>query len=142
MAMVVVVAKRHRIIQIITMIEKRSFGVEIEKMLDQLVFGKKRIQELKELVENLQSERKEEMRQRHVAVQRTADIWSVRRNVVLTFCRYHASYENNQQKWSTILEDTFWLKQPVTPFRSFRRAEVEKVRHGQDLRCHLVIMLK
>ena len=86
------------------------------------------VQKLKELVEDLHEERTEEVRQRRVAVQHLAEVQNVRRAVVRSFLRSLANFETEGRKWATILEDDFWLKQPVTPFRSFRRAEIEKVR--------------
>jgi hypothetical protein len=85
------------------------------------------VQKLKELVEGLHAERTEEVRQRRVAIQHLAEMQNVRRNVVRTFLRYHANFENDPRKWETLLEDSFWLKQPVTPYRSFRRTEIEQV---------------
>jgi hypothetical protein len=85
------------------------------------------IQKLKELVEGLHCERTEEVRQRRVAVQHLAEKQNVRRAVVRSFFRYHSDYEKDKRKWSTLLEDDFWLKQPVTPYRCFRRGEVEQV---------------
>jgi hypothetical protein len=86
------------------------------------------VQKLRELVEGLHAERNEAARQRRVAVQQLAEVQRVRYGVVETFLKYHSNYEPDERKWSTILEDDFWLKQPVTPFRSFRRVEIEKVR--------------
>lgn len=88
------------------------------------------VQKLKELVEGLHAERTEEVRQRRVAIQHLAEMQNVRRNVVHSFLRFHSNYETDARKWSTILEEDFWLKQPVTPYRSFRRAEIEQVRHS------------
>lgn len=85
------------------------------------------VQKLKELVEGLHAERTEEVRQRRVAIQHLAETQNVRRAVVRSFLRFHSSYETDERKWSTILEDDAWLKQPVTPYRSFRRAEIEQV---------------
>ncbi|KAL7575965.1 hypothetical protein ACA910_000755 [Epithemia clementina (nom. ined.)] len=84
------------------------------------------VQKLKELVECLHAERTEEVRQRRVAIQHLAEKQNVRRNVVRNFLRFHASHETDTRKWTTILEDEFWLKQPVTPYRSFRRAEIQQ----------------
>ena len=86
------------------------------------------IQKLKELVEGLHSERTEEVRQRRVAIQHLAEMQNVRRAVIHSFLRFHSNYEKDKRKWSTILEDEFWLKQPVTPYRCFRRSEIENVR--------------
>lgn len=83
------------------------------------------VQKLKELVEGLHAERTEEVRKRRVAIQHLSEVQGVRRAVVRSFLHFHASYESDPRKWSTIVEDNFWLRQPVTPYRSFRRAEVE-----------------
>ena len=86
------------------------------------------VAKLKDLVEGLHSQRTEDMRQRRVAIQHLSEVQSVRRNVVRSFLNYFSSYERDERKWVTIMEDSFWLKEPVTPYRSFRRAEIEKVR--------------
>lgn len=84
------------------------------------------VMKLKELVEGLHSERTEESRKRRVAVQHLAEVQGVRRAVVRSFLRFHSSYESDSRKWSTLVEDEFWFKQPVTPYRSFRRVEIEQ----------------
>jgi hypothetical protein len=89
---------------------------------------KEYIQRLKELMQGLHTERNEERRLRRVAIQRLAEVQNVRREVIRSFLRFLANYEKDMRKWSTILEDDFWLKQPVTPYRCFRRSEIEKVR--------------
>lgn len=107
------------------------------------------IQHLKELVEGMQAERTEEVRQRRVAIQRLADMQNVRRGVIHSFLRYLSNYERDKRKWSTLLEDDFWLKQPVTPYRCFRRSEIEKVRMfcvGSDVdsfasRTYLILII-
>ena len=86
------------------------------------------VQKLKELVEGLHAERIEEVRQRRVAIQHMAEVQNVRRNVVRDFLRFLSKYETDERKWKTLAEDNFCLKQPVTPYRSFRRCEIEKVR--------------
>lgn len=86
------------------------------------------VNKLKELLDALHVERSEDDRKRRVAVQKLAEIQELRRKVVKTFFGYHASCERNTTKWRMILEEDFCLKQPVTPYRSFRRCEIEKVR--------------
>jgi hypothetical protein len=86
------------------------------------------VNKLKELVDGLHAERSEEARKRRVAVQHLAEVQRVRREVIKTFLKFHASYEPDRRKWSPILEDTFFLKQPVTPYRSFRKVEIENTR--------------
>jgi len=84
------------------------------------------VQKLKELVEGLHAERTEEVRKRRVAIQHLSEVQGVRRAVVRSFLRFHSNYESDPRKWMTLMEDDFWLKQPVTPYRSFRRVEVEQ----------------
>ena len=87
------------------------------------------VNKLKDLVEGLRMERSEETKRRRVAVQHLAEVQRVRRAVVTTFLKFHASYESDPRRWATILEeDSFAFKQPVTPYRYFRRGEIEKVR--------------
>jgi hypothetical protein len=86
------------------------------------------VQKLKELVGGLHSERTEEVRKRRVAVQQLAEVQSLRRHVLRTFLRFSCTHETDERKWATLVEQDFWLKQPVTPFRAFPRAEIEKVR--------------
>ncbi len=86
------------------------------------------VQKLKELVEGLHLERTEEVRQRRVAIQHLAEMQNVRRAVIRSLLQFHSSNERDKRKWSTILEDDVWLKQPVTPYRYFRRSEIEHVR--------------
>lgn len=90
---------------------------------------------LKELVDGLHAERNEDNRKRRVAVQHLSEIQAIRRKVVHTFLGYHAKFEGDRNKWNMILEtgdgddgELFRLKQPVTPFRSFSRCEIQNVR--------------
>ncbi len=91
------------------------------------------VNKLKELLDALHVERSDDDRKRRVAVQKLAEIQDLRRKVVHTFFGYHARCERAVPKWRMILEDNFWLKQPVTPYRSFRRCEIEKVRVCQSV---------
>lgn len=84
------------------------------------------VSKLKELVEGLHAERTEEARKRRVAVQHLAEMKEVRKAVVRSFLKYHLNFERDPRKWMTLLEDQFWFKQPVTPYRSFRRVEIEQ----------------
>ena len=96
------------------------------------------VSKLKELVDGLHKERTEEVRQRRVAIQHLAETQDVRRAVVNSFLRFHATYETDIRKWTTLLEDDFWFKHPVTPYRCFRRSEIENVRRaiaGINVNC-------
>lgn len=86
------------------------------------------IQKLKDMANGLRTVQTEEIRQRRSSMQKLLDIQKIRRAVVHTVLQYHANFESDASKWSVLLEDSFWLKQPVTPFRSFRRSEVDRVR--------------
>lgn len=87
------------------------------------------VNKLKELVDTLRTERSEAAKRRRVAVQHLAEVQRVRRAVVNTFLKYHTAYESDRRKWATIVEeDGFVFKQPVTPYRYFRRSEIDKVR--------------
>jgi hypothetical protein len=85
------------------------------------------VAKLKELVEGLHAERTEEVRQRRIAIQSLSEMQNVRRSVVRSFLRYYAGYETDDRKWNTLVEEKFFLKQPVTPYRSFRSSEIDKV---------------
>jgi hypothetical protein len=86
------------------------------------------VQKLREMADGLREVQTEEIRHRRLAVEKMSDIQKTQRTVVQTVLKYHTCFESDPQKWATLLEDSFWFKQPVTPFRSFRRSEVEKVR--------------
>lgn len=86
------------------------------------------INKLKDLVEGLHAEQATEAMARRIQVQKLADIQRTRRSVLKQFLKYHGEYESNQRKWATILEEDFVLKQPVTPYRSFRRSEIQNSR--------------
>ena len=84
------------------------------------------VNKLKELVDGLHAERSEEARKRRVAVQHLAEIQGTRRKIISKFLQFHSGYEFDPRKWEMILEDGFFLKQPLTPFRSFRTLEIEQ----------------
>jgi hypothetical protein len=85
------------------------------------------VQQLKEMADGLRAIQAEEILKRRRAVQKRMDDQKVRRVMIQTALSYHSSYESDPLKWAAIVEESFWFKQPVTPFRSFRRSEVEKV---------------
>lgn len=85
------------------------------------------VQQLKEMADGLREIQTTEIRQRRMAVQKMMDVKKSRRTLVQTVLAFHATYESDPDKWRAVVEESFWFKQPVTPFRSFRRSEVEKV---------------
>lgn len=89
---------------------------------------------LKEMAQGLQGIQTEEIRQRRVAVQKMM-VQKIRRHNIQTVLRYHSNYESDVNKWAALLDESFWFKQPVTPFRSFRRSDVVKVRAINRNQC-------
>jgi hypothetical protein len=85
------------------------------------------VQKLKEMADGLRAVQTEEIRQRRLAVHAMTTTQKTRKRIVHQFLKYHADFEADPEAWGTIIEESFWLKQPVTPFRSFRRSEVEMV---------------
>jgi len=84
------------------------------------------IQKLKDMAQGLRAVQTKEIRERRISMQNMMNTQKVRRAVVQTVLDYHAGNERDPTKWNAILENTFWMKQPVTPFRSFKRAEIDR----------------
>mmetsp|Transcript_29542 Transcript_29542/g.71046 ORF Transcript_29542/g.71046 Transcript_29542/m.71046 type:complete len:660 (+) Transcript_29542:99-2078(+) len=84
------------------------------------------VQELKEMADGLREIQTTEIRQRRMSVQKMMDVKKSRRRQVQAVLAFHAECESDPNKWRAVVEESFWFKQPVTPFRSFRRSEVEK----------------
>mmetsp|Transcript_16194 Transcript_16194/g.30052 ORF Transcript_16194/g.30052 Transcript_16194/m.30052 type:complete len:493 (-) Transcript_16194:110-1588(-) len=78
------------------------------------------------MAQGLRAVQTEEIRQRRISMQKLVDSQKIRRSVVRTVLQYHAQNEKDTAKWDALVEDSFWMKQPVTPFRSFRKSEVER----------------
>ena len=89
------------------------------------------IQKLKDMASGLRAVQTEEIRQRRISMQKMMEVQRVRRSVVHTFLNYHSNYESDPAKWNILVEDNFTLKQPITPYRSFRRSEVDRVSTDQ-----------
>lgn len=85
------------------------------------------IQKLKDMAQGLRAVQTKEIRERRLSMENMMNIQKVRRAVVQTALDYHAGNEKDPRKWNVLLENSFWMKQPVTPFRSFRRSEIDRV---------------
>lgn len=85
------------------------------------------IQKLKDMAQGLRAVQTKEIRERRLSMENMMNIQKVRRAVVQTALDYHAGNEKDARKWNVLLENSFWMKQPVTPFRSFRRSEIDRV---------------
>jgi hypothetical protein len=99
------------------------------------------IHKLKEMATGLRSMQTAEICQRRISMQKMLDVQAVRRAVVQSFLQYHANYEQDPQKWNLLLEESFWLKEPVTPFRSFRRSEIDRVSWRLKILIFLLLVL-
>jgi hypothetical protein len=86
------------------------------------------VQKLKEMADGLRAVQTEDVRQLRASALKMAEIQKARRSVVHSVLQFQSECESNPQKWATLLEDNFYLKQPVTPYRFFRRSEVQRVR--------------
>jgi hypothetical protein len=86
------------------------------------------VHKLKEMADGLRAIQTEEIRQRRLAVHQMSEMQKTRKRLIQKFLHYHANYEEDPHAWHALVDDNFWLKQPVTPFRSFRRSEVARVR--------------
>ncbi len=85
------------------------------------------IQKLKDMAHGLRAVQTKEIRERRLSMENMMNIQKVRRAVVQTVLDYHSGNEKDPAKWNVLLESSFWMKQPVTPFRSFRRSENDRV---------------
>ena len=85
------------------------------------------VQKLEEMVEKLRAIQTEEVRQRRMAMQKMGEVQRNRRSVIHTVLKFHSEYETKVENWENVVERSFWLKQPVTPYRSFQRSEVDGV---------------
>ena len=85
------------------------------------------IQKLKDMAHGLRAVQTKEIRERRLSMENMMNKQKVRRAVVQTVLDYHSGNEKDPTKWNVLLESSFWMKQPVTPFRSFRRSENDRV---------------
>jgi hypothetical protein len=90
------------------------------------------IQKLKDMAHGLRAVQTKEIRERRLSMQNMMNVQKVRRAVVQTVLDYHAGNQKDITKWNVLLESSFWMKQPVTPFRSFRRSEIDKVSESEE----------
>jgi len=84
------------------------------------------VQKLKDMAHGLRAVQTKEIRERRTSMQNMVNIQQVRRAVVQTVLDYHVGNERDPAKWNVLLERSFWMKQPVTPFRSFQRSEIDR----------------
>ena len=84
------------------------------------------IQKLKELVEGMNDTKTEEKIQRRVAIQTFARQQQERKSTIRQFLKFHSTNVQDPNLWATVIEQDFCFQQPITPYRSFRRSEIDK----------------
>lgn len=90
------------------------------------------IQKLKDMANGLRAVQTKEIRERRISMQNIMNTQKVRRSVVQTFLDYHSGNERDPAKWNVLVETSFFMKCPVTPFRSIRASEVDGVSRALD----------
>ena len=93
------------------------------------------IQKLKDMAHGLRAVQTKEIRERRLSMQNMMNVQKIRRAVVQTAFDYHTSNERDPAKWNVLLESSFWMKSPLTPFRSFRRSEIDRVSSNKGNLC-------
>lgn len=76
-----------------------------------------------------------EERERRILGEKIYDTQVIRKNAVRLFLLYRSACVIDPQKWSRIVEENFSFVLPITPYRSFCRAEIEnnsRFIHGID----------
>jgi len=84
------------------------------------------IQKLKDMAHGLRAVQTKEIRERRSSMHDVMNVRKCRRTIVQTVLDYHAGSEKDPAKWNELLESSFWMKEPVTPFRFFRRSEIDR----------------
>lgn len=82
------------------------------------------IQKLKDMAHGLRAVQTKDIRERRSSMQDMMSIQKVRRSTVQTVLNFLACNEKDPAKWNALLESSFWMKEPITPFRSFPRSEI------------------
>lgn len=92
------------------------------------------IESLKDNIKQLAEEREKYDRERKISLSRLAEQTVLRKKVLQTLFSFRSTGEINDSKWETILEESFELVMPITPYRSFPPSEVtEGQRHVKGI---------
>mmetsp|Transcript_11433 Transcript_11433/g.15740 ORF Transcript_11433/g.15740 Transcript_11433/m.15740 type:complete len:896 (+) Transcript_11433:59-2746(+) len=88
------------------------------------------IESLKESIKMLTDERDKNDQERKNTLSKLADQTLLRKKVLQTMFYFRSTAETDPVKWASILEESFVLIMPITPYRSFPPSEViEGQRH-------------
>jgi hypothetical protein len=79
---------------------------------------------LKALVERIARQKEIEESERHALGVRIYETHNIRKQVVHTYFNYRAANERSHMKWSDILDESFSLIIPITPYRSFHKGDI------------------
>lgn len=79
---------------------------------------------LKALVERISRQKEVEEAERRALGVRIYETHNIRKQVVHTYFNYRAANERNHSKWADILDETFLLVIPITPYRSFHKGDI------------------
>jgi hypothetical protein len=93
------------------------------------------MKKLKELVDELERQRKEEARTKEIAAAKLSEQQNYRKSVVTTFLHLRATNDKDRGRWSQVLEPEAVLTLPVTPYRYFLRSEAQhssRILNGVD----------
>lgn len=92
------------------------------------------IESLKDNIKQLAEEREKYDRERKISLSRLAEQTVLRKKVLQTLFSFRSTGEINPTKWQNILEESFVLVMPITPYRSFPPSEVmEGQRHVKGI---------
>eukprot|EP00638_Chattonella_subsalsa_P020194 CAMPEP_0117872960 /NCGR_PEP_ID=MMETSP0950-20121206/11410_1 /TAXON_ID=44440 /ORGANISM="Chattonella subsalsa, Strain CCMP2191" /LENGTH=696 /DNA_ID=CAMNT_0005725865 /DNA_START=34 /DNA_END=2124 /DNA_ORIENTATION=+ len=83
------------------------------------------VDELKKQVQDLAAAREREERERHLESQRSAAAMNeIRYQVLETFLDFRGRGETDISLWSSILDEAFTMRMPLTPYRSYPQSQV------------------
>jgi hypothetical protein len=93
-------------------------------------------QSLVDSVVRLHTERSERARHEREAVVVEVETQRARQAALRAVLQFLTHYESDARAWAAVMDDNFQLQQPLTPFWSFRRAEIENVCRARPFLCY------
>lgn len=83
------------------------------------------VNKLKELVDQMTRQKDVEERERRILGEKIYDTQVIRKNALRLFLLYRAACVLDTQRWLKIVDENVSLVLPITPYRSFCRAEID-----------------
>jgi hypothetical protein len=99
-----------------------------DKAREGRVQKKECVKQLQARIRSLENERKLQLEQEELDAEANEQRSNIRKAVLKNFMSgltKTPGKENNDKMWSCLVEPSFWLKQPVTLFRGFNKAEIQ-----------------